>query len=111
MSFCYYYYLFQCYYFFNAKFRERNSLLVASASFQDIILRLHTNPLRIFGLPEQNDTFVEVDMDEEWTIPSRMPYSKSKWTPFAGMKVKGKVNRVVLRNVLAVVDGKVLLIF
>ena len=36
-----------------------------------------------------------------------MPYSKSKWTPFAGMKIRGKVNRVVLRNKLAVIDGKV----
>jgi len=85
-----------------------NAVNEGRLTLEDIILRLHTNPLRIFGLPEQNDTFVEVDMDEEWTIPSHMPYSKSKWTPFAGMKIKGKVNRVVLRNVLAVLDGKVL---
>ena len=74
---------------------------------QDIILRLHTNPLRLFGLPEQKDTFIEVDVDEQWTIPDHMPYTKSKWTPFSGMRVTGKVKRVVLRNQLVLIDGKV----
>ena len=27
------------------------------------------NPRRIFNLPEQPDTYIEVNMDEEWTIP------------------------------------------
>ena len=26
-------------------------------------------PRRIFNLPDQPDTYVEVNMDEEWTIP------------------------------------------
>ena len=70
-------------------------------------MRLHTNPKRIFGLPEQKDTFVEVDLDEEWTIPDSMPFTKSKWTPFAGMHIHGKVSRVVLRGELVFIDGKV----
>lgn len=37
-----------------------------------------------------------------------MPYSKAKWTPFAGKKVKGAVHRVVLRGEVAYVDGKIL---
>ena len=43
---------------------------------------------RIFNLPEQPDTYIEVDMDQEWTIPEKMTYSKAGWTPFAGMKVR-----------------------
>lgn len=74
---------------------------------QDIILRLHINPMKIFGLREQPDTCVEVDLDEHWTIPSAMPYSKAKWTPFAGMEVIGRVQRVVLRGKMAYIDGKV----
>lgn len=68
---------------------------------------MHTNPRRIFNLPEQQDTYVEVDLDHKWVIPSCMPYSKSKWTPFAGQSVKGIVRRVVLRGDLAVIDGEV----
>lgn len=37
-----------------------------------------------------------------------MSFSKSKWTPFAGTKVRGSVHRVVLRGEIAYVEGKVL---
>ena len=40
-----------------------------------------------------------------------MKYTKSRWTPFAGKVVHGKVNRVVLRNKLAFIDGKVSVIY
>lgn len=75
--------------------------------FQDLIDKFYRNPRRIFNLPEQPNTYIEVDMSEEWTIPEAMSYSKSQWTPFAGMKVKGAVNRVVLRGEVAYVDGQV----
>jgi len=54
-----------------------------------------------------SDTYVEVDLSEEWTIPDAMPFTKSKWTPFAGMRVCGKVCRVVLRGELAVIEDQV----
>lgn len=73
------------------------------------MLRLHTNPIKIFGLREQPDTYVEIDLDEQWTIPSAMPFSKAKWTPFAGMEVVGRVQRVVLRGEMAYIDGKVMI--
>ena len=46
-------------------------------------------------------------MDEEWVIPEAMPFSKSKWTPFAGMAVKGAVRRVILHGEVAYIDGQV----
>ena len=52
---------------------------------------------------------MKVDLDEEWTIPESLPFTKSKWTPFSGMRVVGKVKRVVLRGELAYIDEKVCL--
>lgn len=75
---------------------------------QDIIDRLYRNPKRIFGIPDQRNTYVEIDLDDKWTIPEAMPFSKSKWTPFAGIKVHGSVHRVVLRGEVAYIEGKVL---
>ncbi|NXU59007.1 PYR1 protein, partial [Turnix velox] len=75
---------------------------------EDIILRLYENPRKIFGLPVQEDTYVEVDLEQEWIIPSSTAFSKAKWTPFEGMKVKGTVRRVVLRGEVAYIDGQVL---
>jgi carbamoyl-phosphate synthase/aspartate carbamoyltransferase/dihydroorotase len=77
------------------------------ALLQDLIDKFHRNPRKIFNLPEQPHTYVEVDMEEQWVVPEAMPYSKSRWTPFAGMKVHGAVHRVVVRGEVAYVDGQV----
>lgn len=63
--------------------------------------------MKIFGLRQQPNTYVEVDLDEVWTIPDAMTFSKAQWTPFAGFEVIGRVQRVVLRGELAYIDGKV----
>ncbi|KAL9886382.1 carbamoyl-phosphate synthetase 2, aspartate transcarbamylase, and dihydroorotase rudimentary isoform 1-T3 [Glossina fuscipes fuscipes] len=77
-------------------------------TFEDIKNKFYRNPKRIFGLPEQQNTYVEIDLDEEWIITKECMHSKAKWTPFEGTKVKGKVHRVVLRGEVAFVDGEVL---
>ena len=69
--------------------------------------KLHHNPRRIFHLPRQPRTYIEVDLDAQWTIPEAPPFSKAQWTPFAGKKVTGRVQRVVLRGEVAYVDGQV----
>uniref|UniRef100_A0A671U9H7 Multifunctional protein CAD n=1 Tax=Sparus aurata TaxID=8175 RepID=A0A671U9H7_SPAAU len=76
-------------------------------TLDDIIKRLYDNPRRIFNLPVQDNTYVEVDLEQEWVIPQAMQFTKSKWTPFQGLKVKGKVRRVVLRGEVAYIDGQV----
>jgi carbamoyl-phosphate synthase/aspartate carbamoyltransferase/dihydroorotase len=73
-----------------------------------LIERLNTNPKKIFNLPDQPDTYIEVDLDTTWIIPKAMKFSKSKWTPFEGRSVKGMVRRVVLRGEVAYIDGEVL---
>jgi hypothetical protein len=77
-------------------------------TMDDLVARLHTNPRRIFGLAEQPDTFVEVDLDRAWTLPAKMPHGKCNWNPFEGLKVQGAVSRVVIRGELVYLDGQVL---
>uniref|UniRef100_A0A3P8ZFQ1 Multifunctional protein CAD n=1 Tax=Esox lucius TaxID=8010 RepID=A0A3P8ZFQ1_ESOLU len=77
-------------------------------TIDDIIKRLYDNPRKIFSLPAQDNTYVEVDLEQEWVIPKHTQFTKSKWTPFEGMKVKGMVRRVVLRGEVAYIDGQVL---
>lgn len=85
-----------------------NAVHEGRLTIDDIVNKFHRNPKRIFNLPDQPDTYVEVDMDEEWVIPNALPYSKAKWTPFAGKKVRGSVHRVVLRGEVAYVEGQIL---
>jgi carbamoyl-phosphate synthase/aspartate carbamoyltransferase/dihydroorotase len=77
-------------------------------TLDDIISRSHTNPQRIFHLPEQPETLVEVDPDAQWTISAEDTYTRCGWTPFEGYPVRGCVRRVVLRGVDACRDGLVL---
>uniref|UniRef100_A0A915E5S5 aspartate carbamoyltransferase n=1 Tax=Ditylenchus dipsaci TaxID=166011 RepID=A0A915E5S5_9BILA len=75
-------------------------------TMEQLLDRLYHNPRKIFKLPEQLKTYVEVDMNEEWTIPTDGGESKCNWTPFDGFKVRGKVRTVVIRGEEAFVDGQ-----
>jgi len=77
-------------------------------TLEDLENKMYHNPRKIFNLPEQPDTFIEIDMEKEWTIPEKTSFSKAAWTPFAGMKVKGCLHKVVLRGKVVFVDGKLL---
>lgn len=74
----------------------------------DLILRLHTNPKRIFNLPEQPDTWIEVDENQRWVIQARDTFTRSAWTPFEGRTVQGKIERVVLRGKIVYENYRVL---
>jgi carbamoyl-phosphate synthase/aspartate carbamoyltransferase/dihydroorotase len=58
----------------------------------------HDTPKRLFNVPTQEETYVEVDLDQEFTIKNSQIVSKCGWTPFDGMIVKGKIVKVVLRG-------------
>lgn len=67
-----------------------------------------TNPRKIFNIPESFDTVVEIDPTIRYTLSAIHLFTKSGWTPFEGMKVTGKIQRVVLRGQVVFKDGEVL---
>lgn len=73
-----------------------------------LVTLMHHNPRRIFNLPEQPQTYVEVDADVAVTIRNDLMHSKCGWTPFAGMTVYGRVHRVVLRGQPVYEEGQLL---
>ena len=74
----------------------------------DIIQKMYTNPRKIFSLPEQPETWIEVNENAEYEIKAENQFTRCGWTPFEGWKVKGRVTRVVLRGHEAFKDGKIL---
>lgn len=74
----------------------------------DIIEKSVTNPRKIFHLPEQPETWTEVDENAEYEIRAQDQFTHCGWTPFESWKVKGKVTKVVLRGKTAFEDGKIL---
>ncbi len=74
----------------------------------DLVLRMWENPRRIFGLPLQEDTWIEVDEQATYELSSQGMHSRCGWTPFEGHPVRGRVTRVVLREQDVFRDGRVL---
>ncbi|MCP4138894.1 MAG: amidohydrolase family protein [Chloroflexi bacterium] len=74
----------------------------------DIVEKMYTNPKKIFNIPEQAETWVEVDENAKYELRAEEMYSKCGWTPFEGWQVKGRVRRVVLRGKDVYKDGKIL---
>ena len=77
-------------------------------TLDDVIQKSVINPRKIFHLPEQPETWVEVDEDSVYEIKAQDQFTRCGWTPFEGWQVKGRVTRVVLRGQTAFEDGKIL---
>ncbi len=75
---------------------------------EQIIEKMVINPRRIFHLPEQPETWVEVDENAVCEIRAAEMHSRCGWTPFEGWQVRGKVTKVVLRGETAYEGGQVL---
>lgn len=73
----------------------------------DVIERLHSRPLELFGLRAEEGTWVEVDVDADHEIGSSGE-SKCGWTPFAGTTVRGRVTTVSIREEIAYDQGDVM---
>jgi carbamoyl-phosphate synthase/aspartate carbamoyltransferase/dihydroorotase len=77
-------------------------------SLEQLIEKTVTNPRRIFNLPVQPETWVEVDENATYELRAAEMHSRCGWTPFEGWQVQGRVLRVVLRGREAFKDGKIL---
>jgi dihydroorotase len=67
-------------------------------SLDRLVELMALNPRRIFGLPTQPDTIVEIDPDARTTLANDWLHTRCGWTPFAGLVVQGLVRRVILRG-------------
>jgi len=77
-------------------------------TINQIFEKMYTNPRKIFNLPEQPETWIEVDENAEYEVKAENQFTRCGWTPFEGWKVKGKVRKVVSRGKAAFEDGKIL---
>ena len=77
-------------------------------TIEDVIKRMHTNPQRIFKLPNQEDTWIEIDPEPTWEIRAENTFTRCGWTPFEGWKTCGRLKQVTIRGNIAFKDGKIL---
>ncbi|AET39975.1 bifunctional carbamoylphosphate synthetase/aspartate transcarbamylase Ecym_5206 [Eremothecium cymbalariae DBVPG len=66
-------------------------------TIDDIIEKLHDNPVRIFNIPDQNST---VELDLEFTFKHT-----KRWSPYTKGDLKGGVERVLINKETVVLSG------
>ena len=58
-----------------------------------------TNPRRIFGATNAPETYTRVDMGQTWVVEDEKLLTAARWSPFAGMRLPGRVIEVRVRGV------------
>jgi len=83
-------------------------------SLSTLVKVLSENPSRIFGLKGRGQIaegfyadLVVVDLKREWTIDPTEFYSKAKFSPFDGWRVKGKPLKTFVNGVLVMDEGEI----
>lgn len=83
---------------------ETTLILLLKAQRDGIITRnqiiklTHDNPIKIFNLEEQEDTFVTVERGVPNIIRGENLKTKCRWSPFEGMEFSDRVLEVTLRG-------------
>ena len=72
----------------------------------DIKEKLHDNPVSIFGLPTQKDTYIEIEIDRKQLVSDKgFENAGSTWSPVSKKFLGGFVHRVVIRGETVYLDG------
>jgi carbamoyl-phosphate synthase/aspartate carbamoyltransferase/dihydroorotase len=75
-------------------------------TMERLVELLHTNPVRIYGLRRQADTWLEIDPHAHTTFPEYPLRTKCGWSPFSGMPIVGRLLKVVLQGRTVYEDGQ-----
>ena len=76
-------------------------------TIDDLVDRMSTNPRRLFGIADDDTTYIEVDTEATWEISGADGLSRAGWTPFEGRRVTGRTERVVLRGQEVFANGHI----
>ena len=76
-------------------------------TIDDLVDRMSTNPRRLFGIADDDTTYIEIDTEATWEISGADGHSRAGWTPFEGRRVTGRTERVVLRGQEVFVNGQI----
>lgn len=74
----------------------------------DVTRLLHDNPKKIFSVPDQLNTYIELDPDEPYTCGEDGYETKCGWSPFDWWELYGKARRVVFKGKTILDNGKIL---
>lgn len=63
-----------------------------------LVTWFYENPKKIFHIPDQENTYIELDPEQSFVAGVDGYETKCGWSPFDGWELYGKVQRVILRG-------------
>lgn len=75
-------------------------------TLEDVTRLMADAPRAIFAVPEQPETWIEVDLEAEWVVGADGYRSRCGWSPFAGWVLPGPVRVVTVDGRPVLVDGR-----
>ncbi len=75
---------------------------------KDVIKLLYDNPKKIFNIPNQKDTYIELDPAKLYHVGKNGYETKCGWSPFDKWQLYGKVENVILHGKKIMNRGKIL---
>jgi len=85
-----------------------DAMVRGQLSWEQLVRLTHDGPARVTGIQPPEEAYVEVETEASYALRGAELHTKCGWTPFEGMTVRGRVQRVYLRGTTVYEDGEVL---
>ena len=73
-----------------------------------IIKFLYKNPKKIFNIPNQPKTYIEINLAKNHIVGQNGYETKCGWSPFEGWELNSRVEKVVFRGKTLMEDGRII---
>ncbi len=84
-----------------------NEAHAGRVTIEQITDKCYTRPKQIFHLSDQENTYIEVDENQEYEVRNELLFTKCHWSPFTGRRLYGKVVKTVIRNQTVYEKGRI----
>jgi dihydroorotase-like cyclic amidohydrolase len=84
-----------------------HAVVDAKISLQQVTTLLHDNPKKIFHIPDQRDTYIELDPEKSYIVGTEGYETKCGWSPFDGWELYGQVENVVFKGKMVLEKTKI----
>lgn len=77
-------------------------------TLNDVRRLMFDGPAKLYSFKQDKNTFIEVDLSENWIVQQNELKTKCRWSPFGDWRLRGRVKQVTIRGKLAYDSGRIL---
>ena len=77
-------------------------------SIEHLAQLMYFQPARVFNIPTDRESEMEVDLDATFELTREMIHSKASRSPYEGMRLRGRIKKAFLHGQPVIKDGEIL---